>query len=161
MTEGRFQAMTGFNGAVTFWLRKFARNNRLLSATVSKLQWGRNFLVTEIRYVAGVKRESDSFNGAVTFWLRKWIYLKNTSTQSALLQWGRNFLVTEIRQALSFRWHDAMLQWGRNFLVTEIQRVLCHQFDEYPLQWGRNFLVTEICQILVCNRRRWKASMGP
>ena len=35
------------------------------------LQWGRNFLVTEISSLLVASCTSSRFNGAVTFWLRK------------------------------------------------------------------------------------------
>ena len=47
-----------------------------------KLQWGRNFLVTEIVKITCEKLSCVSFNGAVTFWLRKFdfytILISNT-----------------------------------------------------------------------------------
>ena len=62
----------GFNGAVTFSLRKFA----LFSVGLIygfPLQWGRNFFVTEIwRAISERDALSDRFNGAVTFSLRKY-----------------------------------------------------------------------------------------
>ena len=61
-----------FNGAVTFWLRKFSHRMQD-RREMDKLQWGRNFLVTEI----SCKQ-------------------RPVLVVSLPLQWGRNFLVTEI-----------------------------------------------------------------
>ena len=59
-----------FNGAVTFSLRKFiVRNSRGMPR--NKLQWGRNFFVTEIEDNTVVLVLESGFNGAVTFSLRK------------------------------------------------------------------------------------------
>ena len=64
-----------------------------------QLQWGRNFLVTEIAGVLG---------GAC---------------RQRVLQWGRNFLVTEMEcPKPAITEHFKLLQWGRNFLVTEIAK---------------------------------------
>ena len=61
----------GFNGAVTFSLRKSAIKAKI-AADAKALQWGRNFFVTEMS-TADIEM--------------------NMITQ---LQWGRNFFVTEI-----------------------------------------------------------------
>ena len=178
--------MKSFNGAVTFWLRKY------------------KILRNEIRYL------SPCFNGAVTFWLRKWIvrrrapwYLPSLQwgrnflvtemtglflhvmPRAGQLQWGRNFLVTEIPISTFSSWPltsfngavtfwlrksvhrgrrasgNFVLQWGRNFLVTEIYTPLPPLPRAHKLQWGRNFLVTEIDARGGGNRTAWRASMGP
>ena len=90
----------GFNGAVTFSLRKSNGNAGYLRGR-AELQWGRNFFVTEIP-------------NAITATLPLLI-LK--------LQWGRNFFVTEISNKQSVGQPSMTpLQWGRNFFVTEILR---------------------------------------
>ena len=62
----------GFNGAVTFSLRKCANLEDANLTGADLLQWGRNFFVTEI-----------------------YIQLVHLELQEKL-QWGRNFFVTEI-----------------------------------------------------------------
>ena len=109
-----------FNGAVTFSLRKFDTPIQI-KIEVNRLQWGRNFFVTEI---------------CIKDTWRLWVFQ---------LQWGRNFFVTEIIKpiaALSLR--SSSLQWGRNFFVTEIMYFQPRQMRTLTLQWGRNFFVTEI-----------------
>ena len=64
-------AAVSFNGAVTFSLRKYYSLHKDLIHD-EKLQWGRNFFVTEIH---GRDRQGGQLNK---------------------LQWGRNFFVTEI-----------------------------------------------------------------
>ena len=63
----------GFNGAVTFSLRKLCYWCGL-RISEALLQWGRNFFVTEIAQTIGHLLHKRS------------------------LQWGRNFFVTEIRK---------------------------------------------------------------
>ena len=120
MTSSRFRTgLYGFNGAVTFWLRKLHLPE--LSAT-----------------------QILSFNGAVTFWLRKYVLVPRVRRVFRPLQWGRNFLVTEIKREALESLKSQMLQWGRNFLVTEILDIERGLRRGVLLQWGRNFLVTEI-----------------
>ena len=89
--------LISFNGAVTFWLRK-SNFGGVWDWKTPRLQWGRNFLVTEICY--GISKVSPC---------------------ALQLQWGRNFLVTEIRVRETGEHASERLQWGRNFLVTEIK----------------------------------------
>ena len=61
-----------FNGAVTFSLRKSVHPIRDEGQGVPRLQWGRNFFVTEISRHDGRTYRILCFNGAVTFSLRKY-----------------------------------------------------------------------------------------
>jgi len=88
-------AKSSFNGAVTFSLRK-SLDQFFVFCHGPKLQWGRNFFVTEI--------SRKPTNLLVVL----------------LLQWGRNFFVTEISTTADAVTIDYTLQWGRNFFVTEI-----------------------------------------
>ncbi len=73
MTDYIDQSEIGFNGAVTFWLRKSLRIQR-----------------AHVLF--------NGFNGAVTFWLRKSPDGGVDGGDGDGLQWGRNILVTEICQ---------------------------------------------------------------
>ena len=84
----------GFNGAVTFALRKACDRCKNLNRQCP-LQWGRNFCVTESRRYAV----------SYVFQLP--------------LQWGRNFCVTESAPKDTGDYIKNWLQWGRNFCVTE------------------------------------------
>ena len=66
-----------FNGAVTFSLRKYIVSH-FISSSISLLQWGRNFFVTEIGTMS------------------------RTTYQDCVLQWGRNFFVTEMQERGSY-----------------------------------------------------------
>ena len=135
-----------------------------------ELQWGRNFIIAEIR-TAG-----------------------QACASACQLQWGRNFIVAEIAKATECHhegrsasmgsqlyrcgnrphptrlgWACTWLQWGRNFIVAEIcsarpvsgfsspsfngaatlslrklHMMLDTYLDTHELQWGRNFIVAEI-----------------
>ena len=109
-----------FNGAATLSLRKLGHNghqnrnrqaasmgpqlyrcgnerNRMhMIPMIWQLQWGRNFIVAEIR------------NG------------KACSLRMSLLQWGRNFIVAEIMRVYESKTKHYKLQWGRNFIVAEM-----------------------------------------
>ena len=91
----------GFNGAVTFSLRKFGLSLYPFKRKTS-LQWGRNFFVTEILvHLQYLTWQACGFNGAVTFSLRKSHTTPATISAHGKLQWGRNFFVTEIGFHLS------------------------------------------------------------
>ena len=109
-----------FNGAATLSLRK-CENAVVVPTSGDRLQWGRNFIVAEIRSTrrmgnptakcfngaatlslrkfragAGARTNAGGFNGAATLSLRKLEVYETTSDLSALLQWGRNFIVAEM-----------------------------------------------------------------
>ena len=91
-------AIAGFNGAVTFWLRKFGaindRYNQMECFNGAVTFWLRKFVTGIEQAGTGV-----SFNGAVTFWLRKYEeFAFGIRLEFDRLQWGRNFLVTEIER---------------------------------------------------------------
>ena len=87
---------SGFNGAVTFQLRKWDATVER-EGGMAELQWGRNFSVTEIKVHHHIFILCDEcFNGAVTFQLRKSPISFISSRCAYGLQWGRNFSVTEI-----------------------------------------------------------------
>ena len=88
--------------------------------SVGKLQWGRNFSVTEIHTTHALRHSGARFNGAVTFQLRKLENITHSNQTQIMLQWGRNFSVTEMIAQNSSKLQDGLLQWGRNFSVTEI-----------------------------------------
>ena len=68
---GSTPTCSNFNGAVTFSLRKFP-SCVVMKRKSPKLQWGRNFFVTEIRSFSKTFGWIVlNFNGAVTFSLRK------------------------------------------------------------------------------------------
>ena len=63
----------------------------------STLQWGRNFIVAEMRRrVLLVQSSVQRFNGAATLSLRKYAYAFIFGETALALQWGRNFIVAEI-----------------------------------------------------------------
>ena len=126
------------------------------------LQWGRNFIVAEIRLLS-----PRIFS---TLWL----------------QWGRNFIVAEMLPVLAtpgnglpasmgpqlYRCgnmtHDpdgtcreCGLQWGRNFIVAEISFFDAPLCQAPWLQWGRNFIVAEIMVVRGPKTTVLLASMGP
>ena len=61
------------------------------------LQWGRNFIVAEMEAARYDSRKIlESFNGAATLSLRKWLVTGTVHSVIGVLQWGRNFIVAEM-----------------------------------------------------------------
>ena len=141
---GYAQRQQCFNGAATLSLRKYAtfgrqcdlRSNASMGPQLyrcgnmvfvkprlvylNQLQWGRNFIVAEIRKKRQSKPRRNCFNGAATLSLRKYRGPVPTTDLCNGLQWGRNFIVAEI-SAMPQPWGGhSLLQWGRNFIVAEI-----------------------------------------
>ena len=110
------------------------------------LQWGRNFIVAEIRYAPQRRsRSSSGFNGAATLSLRKSYMMFVMITNRLGLQWGRNFIVAEINELRLAKPSTYSLQWGRNFIVAEMYSATSPVIIEFRLlQWGRNFIVAEM-----------------
>ncbi len=160
----------GFNGAVTFSLRKFASDRSssfFADDSPETFELGFNGAVTfSLRKSQTMLTPYDNdlrFNGAVTFSLRKSRqYTTAQATAEAKLQWGRNFFVTEIHFTLRLLQKEGReLQWGRNFFVTEIGIAEYVEMLTDRLQWGRNFFVTEIGTAWQKARAIEIASMGP
>ena len=127
-----------FNGAVTFWLRKSSNGSCITDSRKSELQWGRNFLVTEIREISRkVTLVRFCFNGAVTFWLRKYTLLDTAKLANTCF-------------------NGAVTFWLRKSINGNEQ-----DLDASELQWGRNFLVTEMIRRRNKNGEKKRASMGP
>ena len=111
---------------------------------VTKLQWGRNFIVAETQY-----REYNNhyrnicFNGAATLSLRKLVVDIESHAESQQLQWGRNFIVAETYHIFQYTPSSHPLQWGRNFIVAETTCTIIIYNTMCTLQWGRNFIVAE------------------
>ena len=83
------------------WGRNFiVAEMRRVAATITfqeMLQWGRNFIVAEMQITAmPASHISRCFNGAATLSLRKSITGEYGHALAAELQWGRNFIVAEI-----------------------------------------------------------------
>ena len=133
-----------FNGAATLSLRKSELPLGMKIKT-TQLQWGRNFIVAEIRRSTqgsrictncfngaatlslrkcrscpAVRSSRPRFNGAATLSLRKSVSPFTPTATLSMLQWGRNFIVAEIWIDLQIEYYQALLQWGRNFIVAEI-----------------------------------------
>ena len=88
------------------------------------LQWGRNFIVAEMRLRAlRVRFSVQGFNGAATLSLRKSGMNAIARTLHEALQWGRNFIVAEIYQQKLQYALESELQWGRNFIVAEMYHI--------------------------------------
>ena len=123
-----------FNGAATLSLRKLCSWSTSMMPYPA-LQWGRNFIVAEIRHAHGICTPAGNasmgpqlyrcrnmpttishhdvrplrFNGAATLSLRKLPPFFIICMELDTLQWGRNFIVAEIYQWLStyrWQWHS-------------------------------------------------------
>ena len=150
------------------------------------LQWGRNFLVTEILIiVATVPSSVSCFNGAVTFWLRKFETFANFIAlpirfNGAVTFWLRKFLHLLPACCIKVRFNGAVTFWlrksskGRNwrlfglcfngavtFWLRKFVGTISKRQNTSKLQWGRNFLVTEMDYIARRAWQDWTASMGP
>ena len=79
-------------------MRKWAGFEVCVLRTIGLLQWGRNFIVAEIKTATVA------------------------TPATGMLQWGRNFIVAEIKNPHSISRKQFMLQWGRNFIVAEIRQ---------------------------------------
>ena len=139
-----------FNGAATLQSRKFPNRPCQRLSGASKLQWGRDSSVAEIRLgrppchapsvlqwgrdssVAEISRMLFGrqpmrwrFNGAATLQSRKLCFGSIPKLAAALLQWGRDSSVAEMR--LDSGVDDPKperLQWGRDSSVAEIRQTL-------------------------------------
>ena len=90
---------TSFNGAATLSLRKCEEFQQQTS-TYKALQWGRSFIVAEMRpRTRRPQRTSSGFNGAATLSLRKCRGGSHGPFFPLPLQWGRNFIVAEISRS--------------------------------------------------------------
>ena len=68
-----------------------------LTCVHSGLQWGRNFIVAEIKHKPDhVPGRKDASNGAATLSLRKYVHVAGDLYLGISLQWGRNFIVAEM-----------------------------------------------------------------
>ena len=111
-----------------------------------KLQWGRNFIVAEMRARVPARMcRFCRFNGAATLSLRKWIRAAYTVYHGTHASMGPQLY----RCGNSQGWRDTYegkhtLQWGRNFIVAEILAEALSAIVKEMLQWGRNFIVAEI-----------------
>ena len=86
-----------------------------------RLQWGRNFLVTEIRdWHAVMEIGGIGFNGAVTFWLRKFMEMLDNSKYDVSFNGAVTFWLRKSKLMVLQSGFLGSLQWGRNFLVTEM-----------------------------------------
>ena len=87
----------------------------------AKLQWGRNFIVAEIRYRV------------------------MNSHSPALLQWGRNFIVAEMSAGVAWDQQDNTRFNGAATLSLRKYRVNTYDpATRTQLQWGHNFIVAEM-----------------
>ena len=88
----------------------------------TQLQWGRNFFVTEMgRAMRCLPERTSRFNGAVTFSLRKfWIPIILTLTTSTSFNGAVTFSLRKCGNGNDADDAEKKLQWGRNFFVTEI-----------------------------------------
>ena len=127
----------GFNGAVTFLLRKPPILFPAESARYTRFNGAVTFLLRKRRVSSRMRSRSGRFNGAVTFLLRKPV---DVSCEAAV---------------------EHTLQWGRNISVTETSGVSSEQANANWLQWGRNISVTETWTSEPCSRSHRCASMGP
>ncbi len=82
----------GCNFIVTEIVELLSKNDE-----IPPLQWGCNFIVTEIiTWFNTVFNVILCFNGAVTLSLQKFRFIQIINELFPLLQWGCNFIVTEI-----------------------------------------------------------------
>ena len=176
-----------FNGAATLSLRKLGLPRCALRRKSKLLQWGRNFIVAEIRqsppvvelffaasmgpqlYRCGNASTGTSSRSRPEASMGPQLYrcgnetvLSTTGLTDAELQWGRNFIVAEINgRSINCIASLSGFNGAATLSLRKSGLRRCQRLAMPWLQWGRNFIVAEITERRARHDPPMQASMGP
>ena len=136
------------------------RHERDWEGRAVQLQWGRNLIVAEGRWIGGEDRAVGASMGPQLDSCGRWAAEFDEWAQ-ILLQWGRNLIVAEGKTGTLDWGFMSELQWGRNLIVAEGPSGRSAPAPTQSLQWGRNLIVAEGCECCGNVVAVKKASMGP